>query len=95
MKLQTGTKPHSIRKLEKKCNVDGFWNHMLMLFCGVMKKNVNLGVAMPGKIIIKLLWYFIYIFTAIWCALSKVLEVTYVFHITQYNCVRRRFKNGD
>ena len=66
-----------------------------MLFCGVMKKNVNLGVAMPGKIIIKLLWYFIYIFSAM-CTISKVLEVTYVFHITQYNCVRRRrFKNGD
>ena len=63
---------------------------MLMLFCGVMKKNVNLEVAMPGKIIIKLLFTFL-----VQCALSKVLEVTYVFHITQYNCVRRRFKNGD
>ena len=67
---------------------------MLMLFCGVMKKNVNLGVAMPGKIIIKLLWCTLFTFL-VQCALSKVLEVTYVFHITQYNCVRRRFKNGD
>ena len=64
MKLQTGTKPHSIRKLEKKMQC--WW--VLKPYANVVlrsdEKNVNLGVAMPGKIIIKFLWYFIYIFSA-------------------------------
>ena len=63
MKLQTGTKSHSIRKLEKNAMLMGL-NPYANVVLRSDEKNVNLGVAMPGKIISKLLWYFIYIFSA-------------------------------